>query len=528
MAFISCLPKKGKLNIPCVRGISLKVLLAKLYDGILKNRLTQWLRNLIPVEQTAYQKFKGCELHVFFVRCLVAICKKLKITLFIGVTDFEAAFDYISRRNLFIKLTKLGIGICLLNALMEMYKVTDAFVFLDGEYSRKLSISAGVLQGSASSTLLFMAYTSDLITVFKNHFPAEEIINYFHILLHADDSLILATSKKSLIDKFKKLDEYCLENNIKLQLSKCCFLAINSEEKADIILERGTIVNKSEFVYLGSTITDNGNVSNDVMSEIKQKGKKLNKFFAFITQNRNAPLEVKEKVLDACVFSAILNNCETWGNANLKNVELKYRKALKYMLGIRKSTCNEFPYIELGKPTITSLVYKRQLQFYRECMIEGNLPMQQFIIRKAIDANCPFINHYVQLDLKYKNPEDVTAESLMNMRVSIERKADNKKSRYMSYIKMNPSLCRPNIYNRYVPTYKLLLVTRLRTVSHDLQIEKARLTPYHIPQDQRLCSCGEMETEQHYVQHCNQYTHIQDKFDIQELPFHEQLDNIEK
>ena len=187
VAFISCLPKKGKLNIPCVRGISLKVLLAKLYDGILKNRLTQWLRNLIPVEQTAYQKFKGCELHVFFVRCLVAICKKLKITLFIGVTDFEAAFDYISRRNLFIKLTKLGIGICLLNALMEMYKVTDAFVFLDGEYSRKLSISAGVLQGSASSTLLFMAYTSDLITVFKNHFPAEEIINYFHILLHADD-----------------------------------------------------------------------------------------------------------------------------------------------------------------------------------------------------------------------------------------------------------------------------------------------------------------------------------------------------
>ena len=152
----------------------MKVLLAKLNDGILKNRLTKWLK--IPVEQTAYQKEKGCVLHVFFVRCLVAICSKLKITLFIGVTDFEAAFDYISRRNLFIKLANLGIGVCLLNALIEMYKVTDAYVFLDGEYSRRLSISAGVLQGSASSTLLFMAYTSDIIIIFRNHFLVEEII----------------------------------------------------------------------------------------------------------------------------------------------------------------------------------------------------------------------------------------------------------------------------------------------------------------------------------------------------------------
>ena len=221
--------------------------------------------------------------------------------------------------------------------------MNDAYVNLDGEYSRKLLISAGVLQGSASSTLLFMAYTSDIIIIFRKHFPAEEIIKLFHILLHADDSLILATSKDSLIKKFQKLDEYCLKNNIKLQLHKCCFLAINSDEKSDIVLERGTICNESEFVYLGSTITDNANVSDDLKAEIKLKEKKLNKFFAFVTQNQNAPLEVKEKVLESCLASSVLNNCESWGNANLKNLELKYRKALKHMLCVRKTTCNEFP-----------------------------------------------------------------------------------------------------------------------------------------------------------------------------------------
>ncbi|MCH2406293.1 MAG: hypothetical protein MK200_08900, partial [Nitrosopumilus sp.] len=128
-------------------------------------------------------------------------------------------------------------------------------------------------------------------------FFSNDHIPLFYLVQRADDSLILATSKISLIEKFKKLAKYCRENNIKLQLSKCCFLALNSDDKTNIILDGDVIKNKSEFVYLGSTITDAGNVTNDVKSEIKQKEKKLNQFFAFLTQNRNAPLEVKEKVL---------------------------------------------------------------------------------------------------------------------------------------------------------------------------------------------------------------------------------------
>ena len=279
-------------------------------------------------------------------------------------------------------------------------------------------------------------------------------------------------------------------------------------------------------MYLGSIITDNGNVSDDLQAEIRKKEKKLNKFFAFITQNQNAPLEVKEKVLESCIVSAVLNNCESWGNANLKNLELKYKKALKHLLGIRKTTCNEFPYVELAKPTITSQVHKRQLTFFRQCLVGDDLPMQKYIIKQAVDSRCSFINHYINLDLKYTKPEDISTESLYRMKQSIEKKAANGKSRYKSYLTMNPILSRPNIYNRYIPTYKLLPVIRLRTVSHNLEIEKARHTPQHIPQEQRLCSCGEMEDEQHFLLHCNQYTHIREKYDLHQLPFHQQLDNI--
>ena len=518
--FVLCLPKKMKLNIPCVRGISLKVILAKIYDTILKNRLERWLT--IPEEQTAYQKGKACYLHVFFIRCLISICKKRRLSLFIGVTDFEAAFDYISRRNLFRKLVKLGIGMFMLRALMEMYKMTDAYIFLDGEYSHKLNITAGVLQGSASSTILFMAYTADIIALFKDNFPIEELIHFYHILLHADDSIILATSKKSLIKKFEKLSKYCKENNIKLQLSKCCFLAINSKDTENIQMEGEVIENKSEFIYLGSTITASGDVTKDIRAELKKKEKKLNQFFAFLSQNRNAPLSVKEKVLEACVVSTILYNCETWGDANLNELEKKYRKAIKCMLGLRKSVCNEFSYVELGYPTLKSLVHKRQLKFYRDCIINKDFPMQRFIIRKALDHDSSFIKHYVKLHETYDHPDDIPNKSMTEIKENILQKLNQ--SKFASYLQMNPSLSRPAIYDKYNHVHKLQLVTRLRTVAHELAIETGRHHQQRVPKEERLCSCGEVEDESHFALRCHHYSHIRLKYFEHDMSLAEVLD----
>ena len=113
------------------------------------------------------------------------------------------------------------------------------------------------------------------------------------------------------------------------------------------------------------------------------------------------------------------------------------------------------------------------------------------------------------------------------MRQSVEKKASENKSRYTAYLQTNPSLSRPNLYDRYVPSHKLIPVIRLRTISHDLEMERARLMKHLIPQDQRLCTCGEVEDEKHFILHCSNYTHVREKYDdITSLPFYEQLDNI--
>ena len=86
------------------------------------------------------------------------------------------------------------------------------------------------------------------------------------------------------------------------------------------------------------------------------------------------------------------------------------------MFGVRKSTCNELPYIELGRPTLKSVIYKRQLKFYNNCVVQQGLPMEEYIIIKALDSNCNFIKHYVKLSKKYNNPDDITKDALSTLK----------------------------------------------------------------------------------------------------------------
>ena len=79
---------------------------------------------------------------------------------------------------------------------------------------------------------------------------------------------------------------------------------------------------------------------------------------------------------------------------------------------------------------------------------------------------------------------------------------------------MNPTLTRANIYDKYIQTHKLQNVPLLRMISHNLKIETGRHRRPPIPREERLCTCGELETEKHYLTSCNIYTHIRDKYQV--------------
>ena len=70
---------------------------------------------------------------------------------------------------------------------------------------------------------------------------------------------------------------------------------------------------------LGSHITENVSLEEELELHMKKRFKSVIKFFNFCKENRLAPISVKLNALRACVESSLLYNCETFG----PNLELR-------------------------------------------------------------------------------------------------------------------------------------------------------------------------------------------------------------
>ena len=84
--------KKGhRLDCGNWRGISIINAIAKLYDYVLYNRLSQWF---MPCrEQAGAQPKRGCTEHIVSLRLLMDYCFRKKIKLYVAFIDFSKAYD---------------------------------------------------------------------------------------------------------------------------------------------------------------------------------------------------------------------------------------------------------------------------------------------------------------------------------------------------------------------------------------------------------------------------------------------------
>ena len=91
--------KKGdKANCDNYRGISMINSVAKIYDYILCNRLTQWFTP--DREQAGAQKKWGCIEHLVTLRLIINYCFRKNLQLYIAYIDFSKAYDRVPRNKL--------------------------------------------------------------------------------------------------------------------------------------------------------------------------------------------------------------------------------------------------------------------------------------------------------------------------------------------------------------------------------------------------------------------------------------------
>ena len=311
-----------------------------------------------------------------------------------------------------------------------------------------------------------------------------------------DDTVLLATSREKLIKKVTLLVQFCKKYGMVINESKTKLMVINGtiNDKQSIVINNLSIQHCDIYIYLGSPFTSDGSLSSAVKSHVQEKMAHFHKFIAFLDKNNDIPFIIKKRVFDACLLSALLYGCESWLNADLKPVSKLYNWALKQMLGVRLTTCNDVCYIESGYAPLTAIVRNKQRIFFGK-MYNNRINLSDDplgYVLKFILSNRYNTKNYLNNLINNSNINDCQNES-EKLKNCLRRSESSRRRVYCNEINANL-----DVHDIYFKKHNILEIhriafTRFRISSHSLAVETGRWNRRgrgRLPLEERLCSCG--------------------------------------
>ena len=222
----------------------------------------------------------------------------------------------------------------------------------------------GVRQGECLSPLLFSLFLNDI----EDHFVQSgiegldiEMVKVF-MLLYADDIVIFGNSANQLQEGLNLLSEYCQKWKLTVNAAKTKVMVFRKggilPRNLGFYYEGNQIEIVKSFKYLGIIFTAGGSFSetqNTLSGQAQKAIFKLNKYlykFTFI------PPKHKMELFDKLITPIMNYGSEVWGFIQGTSLERVHLQFCKQLLGVKKSTQNDFVYGELGR---TTLITKRYL-----------------------------------------------------------------------------------------------------------------------------------------------------------------------
>ena len=128
-------------------------------------------------------------------------------------------------------------------------------------------------------------------------------------LRYADDTTLMAKSKEELKSLLMKMKEESEKVGLKLNIQKMQIMASGSITSWEIDGE--TVETVSDFIFLGSKITSDGDCSHEI-KRCLLLGRKVMTNLDSILKSRDITLPTKVCLVNAMVFPAVMYGCESW------------------------------------------------------------------------------------------------------------------------------------------------------------------------------------------------------------------------
>ena len=537
--------KKGtKLDPNNYRGITLLSCIGKLFTMCINVRLTKFVtdRDIIGEEQAAFREGYSTMDHAFVLNELINLYLHKNKRLYCCFIDYQKAFDTINRSALWGKVIENGINGKLLRVVYNMYESAKSCVKQQTMISGLFACNMGVRQGENLSPLLFALFLNDfeislsgkynglttireLSSILGND-DLEYFINMF-TLLYADDTLVLAESPEELQLALDEVGNYCHNWG----------LTINQTKTKVVIFSKGkvrtqfnfrigdiNIDTSNDYTYLGIIFNFNGKFTKAIDDRITPARKAM---FGLNEKAVNLllPPDIHIDLFEKMISPIFLYGCEVWGYGNVEPMEIFYRKFIKRVLGIHKSTPNCIVYGEVGKYPIVHQVYKRMISFWANISegktsklstimyriiyklhLDGSYDSPWLLCIKRILCNSGHPTFWDQQDLlspKSFMMKNVVALQLQNQYIQEWDFEVNRNRKCVAYrifkdeIRMEPYLAKLDFVNRRA-------LCKFRTGNHRLPVAKSRYIPGGGGEEAlcKLCDTNDLCDEFHVLFIC--------------------------
>ena len=130
-----------------------------------------------------------------------------------------------------------------------------------------------------------------------------------HNLRYADDTTLMAESRKELKSLLMKVKEESGKVGLKLNIQKTKIMASGSITSWQIDGE--TVETVRDFIFLGSKITADGDCSHEIKRHLPL-GRKAMTNLDSILKSRDMTLPTKVHLVEATVFPVVMDGCESW------------------------------------------------------------------------------------------------------------------------------------------------------------------------------------------------------------------------
>ena len=189
-------------------------------------------------------------------------------------------------------------------------------------------------------------------------------------LRYADDTTLMTESEEKLKSLLMKVKEESEKVGLKLNIQKTMIMASGPITSWEIDGE--TVETVSDFIFLGSKITADGDCSHD-MKRCLLLGRKIMTNVDSILKSRDITLPTKVCLVKAMVFPVVMYGCESW---TVKKVERRkidafelwcWRRLLRVPWTARRSNQSILKEISPGC-SLEGLMLKLKLQYFGHLM----------------------------------------------------------------------------------------------------------------------------------------------------------------